>query len=199
MLIGSYPHSAQARYLNYDKIIAVTSKLQTLQRNPELATKCKKEFEQKYTRLLRPSEYNKLYALLLQLLDTSDHKPLNQQENALQILEMVSDEIKGLINKHGYRPELINLSYRTTLLTFQIHHRSSMNPFHTSAVKRSVQDLLSEAILTDMIFERIQTNVKKHVEKQEEQKRQEKDQENQKDTKESQSRSENEKPDMKRE
>ena len=112
---------------------------------------------------------------------------------------MVSDEIKGLINKHGYRPELINLSYRTTLLTFQIHHRSSMNPFHTSAVKRSVQDLLSEAILTDMIFERIQTNVKKHVEKQEEQKRQEKDQENQKDTKESQSRSENEKPDMKRE
>lgn len=199
MLTGLCPHITQARYLNYDKIIAVTSKLQTLQRNPELATACKKEFEQKYFRLLRPNEYNKLYALLLKLLDTADHKPLNEQENALQILEMVGDEIKGLINRFGYRPELISLSYRTTLLSFQIRNRSSMNPFHTSSVKRSVQDLLSEMLLTDMVFERIQICIKTHVEKQEEQKRQSKEQEDQKNTKESQTRSENEKSDTKRE
>jgi hypothetical protein len=165
-MLASAHHEMQAdRYVNYDRTLKVTAQLKALERNPELAAAFEKDFEQKYFRILRPREYNKLYALILDLLSTAEFKPLNQQENALQILEMINDELRGLINRHGYREELIALSYRASLLCSEINRSSWVNPISAAAIKRSIQDLLAEALLTDMVFERIKHCVTKHVEK----------------------------------
>jgi len=173
ILTISMSANIHARYINYDRLIEVTAKLKALGRDTTKIEICDKELKQKYSRFLLPRDYNKVYALIQELLITTERKLVNPQETILHVLEMIDDEIKGLINKHGYRQELIALSYRTTQLRTEITRTSRINPLSIAELKRNTQDLLAEAVLTDAVFKSIQKRVKSHLRKIQEKKEKE--------------------------
>lgn len=169
-ILLSIHHGAHARYLKYDTVIQVTAKLKTLGKDTTTIEAFEKEFPHRYFGLIRPREYNKLYALLLSFLATAEyqqatHKVSTQQDDALQILEMIDNELKGLINKYGYRKEFIGLSYRTTKLRSDLTKSSILYPIYSAGLKREAQDLLAEALLTETISEQIEKRVKTHLRK----------------------------------
>lgn len=153
MLVSTHRElQAERRYLNYDRIIQVVAKLKSLGKNTAKIEIFEKNFKGSYVNswFLLPREYNKLYALMLELLDTTDHKSVNQKDVLLNILEMLDDELKGLINRYGYRKELVALSHRTSELRVKVIRGPSMlHPLSASEIKRDAQDILAEALLND--------------------------------------------------
>lgn len=153
MLVSGYRGlHADRRYLNYDRIIQVVAKLKALGKDTAKIENFEKNFKGSYVNswFLLPREYNKLYALMLELLDTTDHKSVNQKDVLLNVLEMLDDELKGLINRYGYRKELVALSHRTSELRVKVIRGASMlNPLSASELKRDAQDILAEALLND--------------------------------------------------
>ncbi len=174
MLLSVHP-DIQARYVNYDRAIQVIAKLKALEKNSAQIEMCKKQFESKYSRLLLPRDYNALNTLMIELLNTAEQQKLpNQQEMLLNVLHVIDDELMGLINRYGYSKELIALSYKTTSLHAEISKGAWLNPIYAAERKRLIQDLLAQAIMTDVVFEAIQKYQRKQLLKADEQKAEEK-------------------------
>lgn len=176
MLLGAH-HGMHARYLNYDRIIQVVAKLKALGKDTEKIETFEKNFKSGYVNswFLLPREYNKIFALMLDLLDTADHKSANQKDTILQVLEMLDDELKGLINRYGYRKELVALSHRTSELRLKITKGALFfNTLYAAELKRAAQDLLAESLLTESSAESITRCIKDHTRKKEEQEKEQK-------------------------
>jgi hypothetical protein len=169
MLFSAY-HGlhAEKRYLNYDRIIQVVAKLKTLSNDKTKVEMFEKNFKGSYVNswFLLPREYNKLLALMLELLDTTDHKSVNQKDVLLNVLEMLDDELKGLINRYGYRKELVALSHRTSDLRIKVIKGALfLNPMYAAELKRAVQDLLAESLLNEDSSKSIQRCLKERTKK----------------------------------
>jgi hypothetical protein len=145
----------------------VIAKLKALGRNTEKVEAFEKIFKSSYVNswLLLPREYNKLSALMVELLDTADKKSATQQDTTLKVLEMIDEELKGLINRHGYRKELVALSHKTSQLHLNIAKNSAINPLYLAELKRLAQDLLAECLLTESSAESIEKRVKDYTRK----------------------------------
>lgn len=172
MLFSAY-HGlhAERRYLNYDRIIQVVAKLKTLGKDTAKIETFEKNFKGSYVNswFLLPREYNKLFALMLELLDTTDHKSVNQKDVLLNVLEMLDDELKGLINRYGYRKELVSLSHRTSELRIKVLRGSSfMSPLYAAELKRDAQDILAESLLNEDSSKSIQRCLKERAKKKDE-------------------------------
>jgi hypothetical protein len=167
-MLASVHHGIKAtRYLNYDRIIQVIAKLKALGKNTDKVEAFEKNFKNSYVTswVLLPREYNKLSVLMVELLDTADKKSATQQETMLQVLEMIDDELKGLLNRHGYRKDLVALSYKTSDLRVNLARNSTINPLYLAELKRSAQDILAESLLNESTSESIEKRVKDHMRK----------------------------------
>ena len=168
-MLLSFHHGlhAQARYLNYNRIIEVTAKLKALERNRDKVEAFEKNFKSSYVNswILFPRKYNAINTLMLELLDTAETKPANPHSATLQVLEMIDDELKGLINRYGYRKELIALSHRTSQLRATLNKGIPLNPLYAARLKQEAQDLLAEVMLTESSGDAVEKYVKKHVQK----------------------------------
>jgi len=166
-MLASAPYKLQARYLNHARIIEVTAKLKALERNPEKVELFEKSFHDNFLNrfMLLPGTYNRVSALMLELLDTADQKPVNQQTAMLQVLEMIDSELMGLINRYGYRRELISMSYRTMQLRATLAKGAPLNPIFAAELKREIQDLIAEALTSEKSSEALKLCIKKHMRK----------------------------------
>jgi len=176
MLLSAH-HGMNARYLNYDRILQVVAKLKVLGKDTEKIEMFEKNFKSNYVNswFLMPREYNKLLALMLDLLDTADSKAPTPKEKILQVLEMLDNELKGLINCYGYQKELVALSYRTSELRLKITQGTLFfNMTYAAELKRLAQDLLAESLLTESSAESIVRCVKDHTKKIEEKEKEQK-------------------------
>lgn len=159
---------SNARYLDHETALKVVAKLKVFEKNPEMIEALEQELEQKYVRWLRPRDRNKLHSLMLERLSVAEHEPLNQREYTIDVLEMIHEELIGLINKYGYRAELIALAYKANDLKNRINSSYKVYPFDKEPYpgeKRAAQDLLAEVLLTDIVFERVEKRVNDHVKK----------------------------------
>jgi|SRR5271155_2545098 len=165
-----YTMQAAGRYLDYGRILQVVAKLKALGVQTPKVEAFEKNFKSSYVNswFLLPREYNKIFALILELLDTADHKAVNQKDAMLNVLEMLDDELKGLINRYGYRKELVALSHKTSELRVNIIKTDSMNTWYIAELKRAAQDILAEALLTDSSAESIERRIKNHAKKEQE-------------------------------
>lgn len=167
-MLASAP-SMHARFLNHSRIIEITAKLKALERNPEKIAIFEKNFNNNALNrfILMPGTYNQITALMLELLDTADQKPTTQVAAMTQVLEMIDSELMGLINRLGYRKEIIALSYKTDQLRTTLRQGVPMNPVFAAMLKREIQDLIAEAMWSEKSSEVISVCVKKHMRKKE--------------------------------
>lgn len=171
MLLSVYHGVHANRYLNYDRIIQVVAKLKTLSKDTAKIELFEKNFKGSYVNswFLLPREYNKILALMLELLDTTDHKSVNQKDTLLNVLEMLDEELRGLINCYGYRKELVALSHRTDELRIKIVKGALfLNALHAAEIKRAAQDLIAEALLNEDSAKSIERCLKERTKKMEE-------------------------------
>jgi|GEM_PF-2123206 hypothetical protein len=173
MLLSAY-HGlhAERRYLNYERIIQVVAKLKALGKDTAKIEMFEKNFKGSYVNswFLLPREYNKIFALMLEFLDTTDHnKSVNQRDTLLNVLEMVDDELKGLINRYGYRKELVALSHRTSELRIKVMKGPLLvGPMYNAELKRVTQDLLAESLLNEDSGKSIERCIKERIKKKDE-------------------------------
>jgi hypothetical protein len=171
MLLSTYSGiHADRRYLNYDRIIQVVAKLKTLSKDTAKVENFEKTFKGSYVNswFLLPREYNKVFALMLELLDTADRKAVNQKDALLNVLEMLDDELKGLINRYGYRKELVALSHTASDLRLKVLKGAFiLNPLYSAELKRTAQDLIAKALLDDDISKSIERRKKEQEKKME--------------------------------
>lgn len=171
MLFSAYNKiDAQARYLNRDRIIQIAAKLKTLTKDTAKIETFEKNFKGSYVNswFLLPREYNKIFALMLEFLDTTDHKPATQKDALLNVLEMLDEELKGLINRYGYRKELVALSQATNDLRIKVIKGPFIaNPIYEAELKRIAQDLIAKALLDQELSKSIERCMQEHMKKKE--------------------------------
>ena len=105
---------------------------------------------------------------MLEFLDTTDHKPATQKDALLNVLEMLDEELKGLINRYGYRKELVALSQATNDLRIKVIKGPFIaNPIYEAELKRIAQDLIAKALLDQELSKSIERCMQEHMKKKE--------------------------------